>query len=270
MAQLQKHPFLCAVALLCLVLLIWSVWGSHAPQTTAYTVRSKTLPRSFDGLRIVQVSDLHNGQFGKDNARLLRLLENSQPDIILLTGDLIDSRRTDLAPAIDFCKAAAALAPTYYAPGNHESRIPGDYAALKAALSEVGIMILENDSCLLTEGGDSITLTGLTDPDFGIPWPDVQTDTYHIALSHRPELLETYARMGFDLVFTGHAHGGQFRLPWIGGLFAPAQGFFPKYTAGIHTRGSTTMVISRGLGNAPIIPRFNNRPELILVTLESI
>ena len=270
MALLQKHPVLCCLVILLLILLVWSLWSTHTPKTTAYTVSSAKIPASFDGLRIAQVSDLHNAQFGRDNRKLLQLLQEAQPDIILLTGDLIDSRRTDLEPAIAFCKVAATLAPTYYTPGNHESRIPESYAQLRAALSQLGVVILENESVPFQKGSDSITVTGLMDPDFGTVWPELQADNYQIVLSHRPELLDRYADMELDLVFAGHAHGGQFRLPFIGGLFAPHQGFFPQYTSGVHTKGAATLVISRGLGNVPIIPRCNNRPELILVTLESL
>ena len=270
MVFLQKHPVITCILLFCLALLIWAYWGSYNPQTTAYTLRSGKLPASFDGLRIVQVSDLHNARFGKDNRKLLGLLEDAEPDIILLTGDLIDSRRTDPEAAIAFCKAAAALAPTYYAPGNHESRVPQAYATLKTALEACGVVILENESVSVERGSQRITVTGLTDPDFGLPWPDVSTRDYQVVLSHRPELLERYADLGFDLVLSGHAHGGQFRLPLVGGLFAPHQGFFPDYTSGVHTLEDTTLVVSRGLGNAPLIPRFNNRPELVLITLESV
>ena len=268
MSMLQKHPFLVCLLLLCVVLLIWAYWETHSPKTTTYTLRSEKIPAGFDGFRIVQVSDLHNATFGQDNRKLLTLLRKAQPDLILLTGDLVDSRRTDLEIAVRFVQEAAALAPVCYAPGNHESRIGESYTRLKEALTACGVVILENQSIPLRKAQDTITVTGLTDPDFFIPWPDLTTEDFQVVLSHRPELLEEYANRNFDLVFTGHAHGGQARLPFIGGLFAPHQGFFPDYTAGMHTKNSTTMVISRGLGNAPVIPRFNNRPELILTVLE--
>ena len=270
MVLLQKHPVICCLLVLFLVLLVWSLWQTSSPKITEYQIGNTKLPESFNGLKIAQVSDLHNAQFGKENRKLLNLLQESQPDMILLTGDLIDSRRTDLDPAIAFCQAAVQLAPTYYVPGNHESRVPEDYAALKEALDACGVVILENKSLDLNRGEDAVTLTGLMDPNFGIPWPKTKTDHYQIVLSHRPELLDRYADLGLDLVLTGHAHGGQFRLPFIGGLFAPHQGLFPQYTAGIYTSGDTTMVISRGLGNVPFLPRFNNRPEVILITLESV
>lgn len=269
MALLQKHPIVCCLVVLCLALLIWAYWGTHAPQTTAYTVRSPKVPAGFDGLRILQVSDLHNTTFGRNNQKLLTLLREARPDLILLTGDLVDSRRTDVGKAVDFVREAVKLAPVYYTPGNHESRIPESYAQLKTDLSRLGAVVLENESILFQKEDDAITLTGLMDPNFGIPWPDISTENYQVVLSHRPELLELYAELDFDLVLTGHAHGGQFRLPFTDGFFAPHQGFFPAYTSGVHTKGNTTMVVSRGLGNVPLIPRFNNRPELILITLES-
>lgn len=268
MSLLQKHPILCCLILLCAILVIWSVWETRSPQITHYTIRSGKLPASFDGLRILQVSDLHNTEFGKGNERLLFLLRQSKPDLILLTGDLVDFKRTDVAVAVDFVREAIKTAPVYYAPGNHESRIPENYAQLKAALLALGAVVLENESVALEKGSDAITITGLLDPDFGIPWPQQSVDAYQIVLSHRPELLEEYTALRFDLVLAGHAHGGQFRLPFLGGLLAPHQGLFPQYTEGVHTNGVTTLVISRGLGNIPVIPRFNNRPELVLVTLE--
>ena len=269
MSLLQKHPILCCLILLCAALLIWSVWETHSPQLTHYTIRNGKLPASFDGLRILQVSDLHNTEFGNGNKKLISLVRQAQPDLILLTGDLVDSKRTDVAAAVDFVREAVKIAPAYYAPGNHESRIPAEYATLKDALEKLGVVILENESVPFEKGSEHITITGLLDPNFGVPWPQQSLDTYQIVLSHRPELLEEYAALGFDLVFAGHAHGGQFRLPFLGGLLAPHQGLFPQYTEGVHTNGVTTLVISRGLGNVPVIPRFNNRPELVLVTLES-
>ncbi len=270
MAFFRKHPLICGLILLCIALLILSVWGTHSPQLTTHTITMEKLPASFDGLRILQVSDLHNAQFGKDNRKLLKLVVQTQPDIILLTGDLIDSRRTDPEAAIAFCKVAVTLAPTYYTPGNHESRMPETYASLKSALEALSVTILEDESTPLTRGNDRILITGLMDPYFATTWPECVTDDFQIVLSHRPELLEQYAQMGLDLVFSGHAHGGQFRLPFVGGLFAPHQGVLPQYTEGIHSNESTTMVVSRGLGNSLFPLRFNNRPELVLITLESV
>ena len=250
-------------------LFLWSLWGNSALMLTEYPVTSTKIPFSFHGFRIAHISDLHNAEFGKDNEKLLELLTQTQPDLIAITGDLVDSRRTDFAIATVFVREAVKIAPVYYVPGNHEARI-ADYADLKAVLLAEGVTVLENSSIPFELGADSITLTGFMDPAFGIPMPDLGDENYQVAFSHRPELLDVYAAQGLNLVLTGHAHGGQIRLPFIGGLIAPHQGFFPEYNSGIHFRGATAMVISRGLGNSLFPLRFHNRPELILITLESI
>lgn len=273
MKLLRKHPALIILLLIILVLLLWSLWGNTALMVTKHTVSNEKIPDAFDDFKIVQVSDLHNAEFGENNEKLLALLEETQPDMIAITGDLVDSRRTDLEIAVAFAAEAVKLAPTYYVPGNHEARLPEEYAALKTALSDLGVVVLENESLLLEKETACITLTGLMDPDFGDPsaaLPELTSENYQVVLSHRPELLALYAEYGLDLVFTGHAHGGQFRLPFIGGLFAPHQGFFPKYDSGVFTQDHTQMVVSRGLGNSLFPLRFNNRPELIVVTLESV
>lgn len=266
----QKHPLICVSILILLILLIWVFWGNRALQVTSYTISNANIPVYFDGFRIAQISDLHNTEFGDGNHKLLAMLEEAHPDIIAITGDLLDSRQTDVDIAVDFVREAGKIAPVYYIPGNHESRIPSHYVPFRAALLELGVIVLENESAALQRGTDSITITGLLDPDFGIPWPDLSTDHYQVVLSHRPEKLNLYAEKSFDLVMTGHAHGGQFRLPFIGGLFAPHQGILPQYTSGVHTQSDTAMVVSRGLGNSAFPLRFCNRPELVLITLESI
>lgn len=272
MKFLRKHPILIILSVVFLALLLWSLWGNTALIITKYTVADEEIPAAYDGFQIVQVSDLHNAEFGVDNEKLLALLEETRPDMIAITGDLVDSRRTDLDVAIHFVRECVKIAPTYYVSGNHEARIDAEYAALKAEMDACGVIILENESVALERQGDFITVTGLMDPDFTDPaqvLPGLTTGNYQVVLSHRPELMELYAEHGLDLVFTGHAHGGQVRLPFIGGLFAPHQGFFPQYDSGVYEEKMTTMVVSRGLGNSLFPLRFNNRPELIVVTLKA-
>ena len=168
--------------------------------------------------------------------------------------------------------------------GNHEATC-SQYGDLKAGLEEAGVIVLEDEAISLERGGETIALLGLADPDFmvkGDMFGEVPAmvstklknligdeSGYTILLSHRPELFETYVDGGIDLVFSGHVHGGQFRLPFIGGLVAPNQGLFPKYDAGLYTDGGTSMVVSRGIGNSIIPFRFNNRPEIVLVELNA-
>lgn len=266
---LRKHLLFTVLSFVLLLLPLWILWSNTALTATEFTVQSSTIPAPFSGFRIAQVSDLHNAEFGHGNKKLLTLLENSQPDLIAVTGDLLDSRRTDTDVAVDFIREAVKIAPVYYIPGNHESRIPESYKALKTAVEALGVRVLENESLAFEKDGHFITVTGILDPDFGIAMPELTCESFQLVLSHRPELFDWYVQQTFDLVLTGHAHGGQFRLPFIGGLFAPHQGFFPKYDSGVFEENMTTMVVSRGLGNSLFPLRFNNRPELIIVTLKA-
>ncbi len=245
----------------------WLLWGNLAVTVSAYSVALPDLPSGFDGFRIAQVSDLHNAEFGKDNARLLEKLRAAAPDLIVLTGDLADSRHTDMDVAISFARAAVEIAPTYFVTGNHEARL-ADYASLQDGLLSVGVTVLDNQAVSLTRGTDRVTLYGLQDPAFGASPTLPETEEFLILLAHRPEYFERYAAQGADLVFSGHAHGGQVRLPFLGGLFAPGQGFFPKYDAGLYQEYGAMMVVSRGLGNSVIPLRVNDPPELVIVTLK--
>ena len=275
---------LCVIGTIFFTLFIWTVWGNTALMTNAVAISSSRIPAAFSGFRIAQVSDLHNAEFGKNNAELLKLLSESKPDIIVITGDLIDANHTDVGIALGFAQESVRIAPTYYVTGNHEAASP-QYDTLKAGLEEAGVIVLEDEAISLERNGETITLLGLGDPDFTVKG-DMFGETsamvstklrnliddesrYTILLSHRPELFETYTDGGIDLVFSGHAHGGQFRLPFIGGLAAPNQGLFPQYDAGLYTDGGTSMVVSRGIGNSIIPFRFNNRPEIVLVELNA-
>ena len=264
-----------------LVLVVWIRWGNTALEINEYKIVSNSVPQNFHGFRIAQVSDLHNAEFGEGNSKLIQLLSQTEPDIIVLTGDLIDSRNTDIEIALAFAREAMKIAPVYFVSGNHEARVI-EYEDLKMGLSEAGVNVLENQIVEITREGESITLMGIDDPSFqenylfgdseGVAKQAIETllrvsDGYTVLLSHRPELFELYVETGMDLVFSGHAHGGQFRLPFIGGLVAPNQGFFPKYDAGLFSEENTTMIVSRGVGNSIVPLRFNNRPEIIVVML---
>lgn len=261
----------------------WVAWGNTALVTTELSVKSGKLPAAFDGFRIVQVSDLHNASFGDGNAELLERVEQAQPDCIALTGDLVDSRHTDVDAALSFAREAAKIAPTYYVTGNHEARLE-EWEKLLTGLEEAGVTILQNESILLDREGHSIVFSGVEDPSFHDDHPLHDTEgiwernleslspeegRYTILLSHRPEYFAFYEKLGFDLVLAGHAHGGQFRLPGIGGLWAPGQGLFPEYDAGLYQQGGTAMAVSRGLGNSLFPFRVNNRPEIVAITLQA-
>ena len=279
----RKKRVLFVVVFVLVVLIVWTLWGNTALEVNEYEVVSDRILQGFEGFRIAQVSDLHNAEFGEGNEKLIQMLSQTNPDIIVITGDLIDSRHTDIEIALDFARLAIKLAPVYYVSGNHEARVH-EYEDLKMGLAEAGVVILENQKVQITREGESITLMGIADPSFQEDYlfgdsesvarqaiEDLQneSDGYTILLSHRPELFGLYVDTGMDLVFSGHAHGGQFRLPFVGGLVAPNQGFFPKFDEGRYTEENTTMIVSRGVGNSIIPVRFNNRPEIVLVTLRN-
>lgn len=279
----RKRNIILSVVL-CVILAVWTVWGNTALMVNTVAISSSRIPAAFSGFRIAQVSDLHNAEFGKNNEELLKLLSESRPDIIVITGDLIDAQRTDVGIALCFAQESVKIAPTYYVTGNHEAASL-QYDTLKAGLEAAGVIVLEDETVYLERGGETIALLGLADLDFTVKGDifgevpamvstklrnliDAESG-YTVLLSHRPELFETYVDGDIDLVFSGHAHGGQFRLPFIGGLVAPNQGLFPKYDAGLYTDSGTNMVVSRGIGNSIIPFRFNNRPEIVLVELNA-
>lgn len=278
----RKRNSIYFILLCAIILAVWTVWGNKALMVNVITVSGNRIPAAFSGFRIAQVSDLHNAEFGDGNAELLKLLSESKPDIIVITGDLIDASHTDVGIALGFAQESVRIAPTYYATGNHEAAC-SQYSDLKIGLEAAGVIVLEDEAISLERNGENVTLLGLDDPDFTVKGDmfgevpamvgtklrnlDNGEGGYTILLSHRPELFETYVNCGIDLVIAGHAHGGQFRLPFIGGVIAPNQGLFPKYDAGLYTDGGTNMVVSRGIGNSIIPLRFNNRPEIVLVEL---
>ena len=263
------------VAVLFLCLGIW--FGNKRIVTTEYSISSPALPKAFDGFRIVQVSDLHNAKFGSDNHRLLDAVKEAAPDLIFITGDLLDSRHTDEQTALDFVREAVKLAPVYYSLGNHEGRIPEHYDPFALQLQELGVKILRNEAVTLEREGQSLRIAGIDDPEFFVSEEDFlntlnslcQDESYTLLLSHRPEIFADYCEAGPELVFSGHAHGGQFRLPFVGGLYAPHQGAFPEYDSGIFTAEETTLLVSRGLGNSAFPFRLFNRPELLVAVLST-
>ncbi len=271
----KKTIILSSAALLLMVFIIWMIWSNVTIKTTVITVTSSKLGNGFDGFRIAQVSDLHNSEFGEGNIKLLDKLKKAEPDIIAITGDIADHYHNETQIAIDFAKKAVEIAPCYYIVGNHEVHLE-DKHILFEELEKTGVIMLRNCSAELKSGDDAITIWGTDDPVFDDSLDDIekrigdvgkQKEGFTLLLSHRPEYFERYVESGIDLVLSGHAHGGQARLPFMGGIIAPGQGLFPEYDSGLYKKEYTQMVVSRGLGNSAFPIRFNNRPELVLIDL---
>lgn len=275
-----------ALAVLAALLLAGNAWANARVWNARVEIRDEKIPAAFDGFILCQVSDVHNEARGEGNAALLRALREAAPDLICITGDFLDSRRTDLDFALELAGQLAEIAPAVYVTGNHEARLK-DLSALEAGLAARGVQVLRDGWTPLARGGEEIALLGLDDPGFaaGEDWTlsegldQTQArlsallaqagDRFSLVLSHRPELLPAYAEAGADLVLSGHAHGGQVRLPGIGGLFAPGQGILPRLTSGVYARGETRLVVSRGLGNSAFPLRVFNPPEIVTVTLRA-
>ena len=283
MARKKMFILLALSVLVIITLVTWIAWGNTVLELNTYTVKSSRLSENFDGFRIAHISDLHNTQIGEDNKTLLNIISDAEPDIIAITGDLIDSRNTDIDIALEFIQQALKIAPCYYVTGNHEARV-AVYDELKKGMESAGVIILEDATAKINIADDTLTLIGVDDPSFQTDYMSGDSATlmstklmelhknkydFTILLSHRPELFEIYADNDIDLVFSGHAHGGQFRLPFFGGVIAPNQGLFPEFDSGIYTQGNTNMLVSRGVGNSILPFRINNRPEVILVELNS-
>lgn len=259
-----------------IVLSVWIIWSNKSIVITEITVSNSSIPEAFDGFTIVQISDLHNTSFGENNSNLISELKSTKPDIIVITGDLIDANKTNVTLSADFCSKAVNIAPVYFVPGNHEAGAAKEYKVLKEKMIAAGVVVLEEDFHIIEKENHKICIAGIRDPgflpDFSSKLEKLMVETkeyYTVLLSHRPELIYEYECYGADLVLAGHAHGGQFRVPFIGGLWAPGQGAFPDYDAGLYKRGHTSMIVSRGLGNSRFPFRVNNRPEIVVVVLKS-
>jgi len=261
--------------------LLWMIWGNITIDLTHFSIVDGRVPEEFDQFKIAHISDLHSKNWG---VTLVDLIQKEEPDIIVITGDLIDSNNQDVNIALEFVNQIREFATIYFVSGNHEAW-SDLYFELEEKLTELGVTILDNDRVVLTKDGEQILLAGLQDPAFysesnllneqnNIVESNLQElindfDSFKLLLSHRPELFDMYIQNEIDLVLSGHAHGGQIRIPLIGGLVAPDQGFFPTYTEGIYKENKTNMIVSRGLGNSIFPVRVNNRPELVIITLES-
>lgn len=268
----KRYWLLLAGLLFCL----WVGFENHFPMVSRYAVSHAKIPPSFSGFRIAQISDLHNMEFGKNNERLIALLKEEKPDLIVITGDLVDAHHTDIPIAVEFCRQAMEIAPVYFSVGNHERVM--DYPALKKELDQIGVTVLKNQSAFIARGEDRIALHGVMDMGYegstaeALGRLEKTPEYYTVLLAHHPQFFSDYQREGMDLIFSGHTHGGQFRLPLIGGLIAPSDsgGFFPEYDGGLYTMGDSCMIVSRGLGNSILPFRINNRAEIVIAELQSL
>ena len=265
-------------------------WQNNRITVSHYRCGSDKLAAPFEGFTILQVSDLHNKRFGKQQHKLLEAIRQQAPDCIVITGDLVDCHRTNIAAAMEFVRGAVRMAPVYYVPGNHEGRIDA-YRRLREELLRAGVVLLEDRKVMLARQGACIQLLGLRDPRFApkehrqdrervekklreLMGTEEDRQFFQLLLSHRPELMPVYADCGVDMVLCGHAHGGIWRLPFTDGLVDTNLNLLPSFTSGFYhctdedCEGAEVFV-SRGLGNSPKWAfRLFNRPQIAVVTLK--
>ncbi len=280
----RRRPLVWLIALLILAAggwfwLRWQCWGLTATHTQAVL---SGLPEGFDGFTIVHLSDLHGHEYGEGSRELLALARAQSPDLIVITGDLIDQEsQLGMVPAL--ARGLAAAAPTYYVTGNHEWALgSGAVKELKAVLEQCGVTVLSNQYEVLERGGAQIALAGIDDPNGYADQTSPEAlrariqeqapGLFTLLLAHRNDHFGQYAAAGYDFVMSGHGHGGIVRLPFVGGLVGTDRRLFPKWTSGLYALGDSTLFVSRGLGNntVPIKGlRIFNRPELAVVTLKT-
>lgn len=275
-------------AILIVLFLITAFW--HGLVIHKYNICSDKIKEQ---ITLVLVTDLHGHIFGKNQKNIATKIKQANPDIILLGGDIYDlMASTPTKGAEQFFDAVQTISPVYYVTGNHDMVVSRRIYDLKERIAEHGIIILDNKYTELNINGNNMIIGGVDDPgtnrkgdseeykrELENNWENnvssyfnkIENDgRYKILLSHRPEKTNIYAKLPFDLILSGHAHGGQWRIPFIlNGLFAPHQGFFPKYAGGLYNYSDKIHIISRGVSVQPTLPRIFNPPELVLITLKS-
>jgi len=271
----KKRNIFLLIVILLILLVIWVIYSNTALQVNTISIKSEKIPMEFNNFKIAHVSDLHNYE---KTEKIIEKLKQSEPDIVAITGDIIDGIKPNPDMALSFIREALKISSVYYVTGNHEAYAISAYKKLREEMINLGVNVLENTAGNIFAGSKSITLTGINDPLFDETvnikdelahrltkiLPD--NDDYKILLAHRPEYFDIYCD-SVDLVLSGHVHGGQFIIPFAGGLLSPGYGFFPKYYKGVYKKDDTHMVVSRGIGNSIIPLRINNNPEIVMIEL---
>lgn len=293
----KKYWFLILAVLAASIM--WNIYWNSTVTVHTYTHTGEDVPEDFDGFRIVQLTDVHSVRSKEQGQLILEKTAEQKPDIICITGDLVDSRYYGLhgmdgeALTLELLEDLVKLAPVFFIYGNHEMILLDDpeQNAFKVAVEALGVQLINNETLKIAKenGGEEIYIAGIQDPStlykdyryaylsnnaermeamLEVVTEGISDDNFLLLLSHRPEYLEMYDQYPVDLCLSGHAHGGQFRLPFVGGVYAPGQGFFPKYTAGLYETADLEMYVGTGIGNSVIPVRIFNPPEILTIILK--
>lgn len=277
-----------------ILMYLYIKYNVNTLEVTKYVVENKKVPKEFDGYNIVQISDLHSKLFGENNKKLIQKIKSLNPDIVVVTGDLIDGENNNYNVALDFMKEISKLYRVYYIIGNHEQKslikkYKDEYKDYFNKLHKIDFVNLDNNKVEIVKGDSNINLYGLTVPyscykylfdnqettSIDIDFLEeklgkVDREQFNILLAHTPFYFDEYEKWGADLTLCGHVHGGIVRLPIVGGLLSPDRKFFPKYDLGKYIKNKSTMIVSKGLGGSKVLIRVNCKPEIVNIKLKNI
>ncbi|MCC3867673.1 metallophosphoesterase [Terrisporobacter mayombei] len=258
-----------------------------------YIIENKKIPQGFNDYVIVQISDLHNKSFGKNNISLINKIDQINPQVVLITGDIIDGENKNFQVSLDLLINLTNKYKVYYITGNHEQkalvkRYKELYKDYFKKLHELSAIHLDNEKIQIKKGNSHINLYGVTIPFKCYKYlfdkdkspnldenflqnslPMINKNEYNILLAHTPFYFDDYEKWGADLILAGHVHGGIIRLPVVGGLLSPNRHFFPKYDLGRFDKNDSTMIVTKGLGGSKVLVRINCKPEIVKITLKS-
>lgn len=277
-----------------ILMYLYIKYNVNTLEVTKYVVENKKVPKEFDWYNIVQISDLHSKLFGENNKKLIQKIKSLNPDIVVVTGDLIDGENNNYNVALDFMKEISKLYRVYYIIGNHEQKslikkYKDEYKDYFNKLHQIDFVNLDNNKVEIVKGESNINLYGLTVPyscykylfdnqettSIDINFLEeklgkVDREQFNILLAHTPFYFDEYEKWGADLTLCGHVHGGIVRLPLVGGLLSPDRKFFPKYDLGEYIKNKSTMIVSKGLGGSKVLIRVNCKPEIVNIKLKNI
>ena len=277
-----------------ILMYLYIKYNVNTLEVTKYVVENKKVPKEFDGYNIVQISDLHSKLFGENNKKLIQKIKSLNPDIVVVTGDLIDGENNNYNVALDFMKEISKLYRVYYIIGNHEQKslikkYKDEYKDYFNKLHQIDFVNLDNNKVEIVKGDSNINLYGLTVPyscykylfdnqettSIDIDFLEeklgkVDREQFNILLAHTPFYFDEYEKWGADLTLCGHVHGGIVRLPLVGGLLSPDRKFFPNYDLGEYIKNKSTMIVSKGLGGSKVLIRVNCKPEIVNIKLKNI
>lgn len=284
----KKRVYFFILVIFILFIVVEILISNFIITTEMHTITKENVPISFDGYKIVLISDLHSREFGDGNKRLIDVIDKQLPDIVVMTGDMISTRDRDWDVFLTLAESLAKKYETYFVVGNHEQNLKdGRLADLIAKIENTGTIVLDNEKTVIEKNNEKINLYGLW---FHLRYyrdlrSDYQKDNYfgiesiqkilatpnkkefNILLTHNPVYYDTYSEWGSDLTLCGHFHGGMIRLPIVGGLFSPEKKLFPKYDSGVFYDNNSYLVVTKGLGNGNLGFRFLNCPEVTVITL---